>query len=189
MKLNININGHSRSDLELALQEVQRLVSEGFLSGTDENDTADYSFEVKGTEITEYAVEVNEGDDLKERYGTFDEADEASRNEPVGNVVGLSEAGDIIARGSEYLVDPDPNADLTRIVHFESDSEDDYCQLYSIPESMSDDEAQRQVEIARSEYLSDYSAWSETDGDTDSPALSDYMEKRGFACCDLIIDG
>jgi hypothetical protein len=47
MKLSVNIEGKERCDLEFALAEVLRLVTEGYLSGHNENDTGNFSFYVK----------------------------------------------------------------------------------------------------------------------------------------------
>ena len=44
--LNIQIQGKTVEDLELALQEVSRLVSEGFTEGFDRNEDARYSFSI-----------------------------------------------------------------------------------------------------------------------------------------------
>lgn len=50
LELTITITGKSTSDLEFALEEVTRKVSEGYLSGMDSNDEGDYSFKVTGEE-------------------------------------------------------------------------------------------------------------------------------------------
>lgn len=42
--LRIEISGESLFDLEIALDEVHRKVSDGFLSGFGSNDTGDYEF-------------------------------------------------------------------------------------------------------------------------------------------------
>lgn len=49
LKLTITISGNETGDLELALEEVQRLVSEGFTSGFDSNETGDFRFELSGS--------------------------------------------------------------------------------------------------------------------------------------------
>ncbi len=46
MKLQIEITGDSESDIELALAEVTRLISEGFTSGGNSNDTGAFTFSV-----------------------------------------------------------------------------------------------------------------------------------------------
>jgi len=50
MNLAITIEGRTESDLEFALQEVTRLVGEGYTSGGNSNDTGSYSFNVSGEE-------------------------------------------------------------------------------------------------------------------------------------------
>ena len=44
--LNIQIQGKTVEDLELALQEVSRLVSEGFIEGQDRNEDGRFSFSI-----------------------------------------------------------------------------------------------------------------------------------------------
>ena len=46
LKLNIEIEGKTEFDLELAVQEVARKVSEGFTSGFDGNEDGEYRFNV-----------------------------------------------------------------------------------------------------------------------------------------------
>ena len=50
LNLTVNVEGKTSGDLELALQEIVRLVSEGYLSGGDGNDTGDYHFDILGEE-------------------------------------------------------------------------------------------------------------------------------------------
>lgn len=50
LKLTAEITGRTVADLELALQEVQRLVSGDFTSGANSNDTGGFSFNVSGEE-------------------------------------------------------------------------------------------------------------------------------------------
>lgn len=48
MLLNITIEGDSTSDLEMALDEVRRLLAQGCTSGNNSNDTGRFSFDVSG---------------------------------------------------------------------------------------------------------------------------------------------
>jgi len=48
MKLTINIEGVTTTDLLMALDEVERLVLQGFKSGFDRNDSGSYRFDVEG---------------------------------------------------------------------------------------------------------------------------------------------
>jgi hypothetical protein len=50
LKLMIEVNGYTVSDLELALDEITRKVSEGYLSGMDSNDESNYQFNRTGNE-------------------------------------------------------------------------------------------------------------------------------------------
>lgn len=44
MKIHIEINGKSDSDIEVALEEVSKLINEGNTSGFNKNETGSYSF-------------------------------------------------------------------------------------------------------------------------------------------------
>jgi len=44
----IEISGKTQSDIEIAIQEVLRLVAQGYLSGRNGNDDGDFSFESSG---------------------------------------------------------------------------------------------------------------------------------------------
>lgn len=44
--LAIQVYGNDEEDLQLALEEVTRLVSEGFTSGTDRNETGSFAFTI-----------------------------------------------------------------------------------------------------------------------------------------------
>ena len=46
LKLTITIHGNDAGDLALALEEVARLVNNGFTSGAEKNDTGSYSFTI-----------------------------------------------------------------------------------------------------------------------------------------------
>lgn len=46
MKFTLNIQGDTQGDLETALEEVLRLVSEGYLAGQDSNETGNYNFDI-----------------------------------------------------------------------------------------------------------------------------------------------
>jgi len=47
IKLNIEVEGDTDSDIEIALEEVIAKVQEGYLSGFDSNESGSYSFNVK----------------------------------------------------------------------------------------------------------------------------------------------
>ncbi len=51
LKLEIKITGKTTGDLEIALDEVRRLVGETYLSGANDNDTSSYSFDITGEEV------------------------------------------------------------------------------------------------------------------------------------------
>lgn len=51
LSLRVQCNGHTFSDLELALEEVLRLVREEYRVGSDRNDTGRYYFKVRGDEV------------------------------------------------------------------------------------------------------------------------------------------
>lgn len=51
LNLTIKIKGHTGSDLEYALEEVKRLVSEGFHWGFDSNSTGKFNFQIKGSAV------------------------------------------------------------------------------------------------------------------------------------------
>ena len=44
----VTIDGDQSSDIEIALEEVKRLVEEGYTSGLNSNDTGRFSFESTG---------------------------------------------------------------------------------------------------------------------------------------------
>lgn len=46
--LAIAVSGNTQRDIELALEEVLRLVRKGYLAGVNSNDTGDYSFTSTG---------------------------------------------------------------------------------------------------------------------------------------------
>ncbi|MCR8994609.1 hypothetical protein [Brevibacillus laterosporus] len=48
LQVNIELNGKTMSDIEDALEEAKRKISEGFGSGFDSNDSGSYSFQVDG---------------------------------------------------------------------------------------------------------------------------------------------
>ena len=50
MNLVISIDGDTTEDLSLALEEVTRLVSEGFSKGFNTNGTGGYHFDINGEE-------------------------------------------------------------------------------------------------------------------------------------------
>lgn len=50
LTLTVEIEGKNEGDLELALQEVTRLVGEGYTSGNNSNDTGSFRFTVTGEE-------------------------------------------------------------------------------------------------------------------------------------------
>ena len=47
-KFEIEIEGKSQSDIEIALKEVLRLIEAGFLSGMDSNEDGEFSFASEG---------------------------------------------------------------------------------------------------------------------------------------------
>lgn len=47
-EFSITVTGESQSDVEIALEEVLRLVKEGYLSGHDKNETGEYFFDSTG---------------------------------------------------------------------------------------------------------------------------------------------
>lgn len=62
MKLEIEINGDTESDLTMALDEVKKLVEQGYISGKNGNETGDYRFTVEGEEKkTDDAIELSDG--------------------------------------------------------------------------------------------------------------------------------
>lgn len=52
LKLKATIEGETTGDLELALEEVTKLVSGEYTSGRDGNDTGSFSFEIEGEPVT-----------------------------------------------------------------------------------------------------------------------------------------
>jgi hypothetical protein len=50
MKLTSTIEGQTTSDLEVALEEVHRLIAEGNTSGFNRNDTGRFEFSIEGSE-------------------------------------------------------------------------------------------------------------------------------------------
>lgn len=64
----IEVSGATQSDVEIAIDEVKRLVSEGYQSGSNENDTGSFSFDSSG----EYSGHSDEDEDEKdEEDGPF----------------------------------------------------------------------------------------------------------------------
>jgi len=47
----IEVEGETIEDLDIAIDEVKRLLSEGFFSGFDSNDSGSYSFKMKNKEM------------------------------------------------------------------------------------------------------------------------------------------
>lgn len=45
----IHIHGETESDLDASLEEVRRLVGQGFTRGTDRNESADYYFDISSS--------------------------------------------------------------------------------------------------------------------------------------------
>jgi len=91
MELKINIQGHTIGDLEMAIDEVKRLVASGNTSGFDKNDTGRYDLQVEGLAVENYAIRRN-GELGEQRYPSFDEAVE-SVDHADARVIGLSENG------------------------------------------------------------------------------------------------
>lgn len=63
MKLNIEIEGKTLSDLEFALDEVKRKVEETYRSGFDSNEDGSYQFEITGEEEEEEEEEKCDDED------------------------------------------------------------------------------------------------------------------------------
>lgn len=51
LSLKLTVTGNTTQDLTDALRETLRLVSEGYQSGFDRNDTGAYSFDMTGEEV------------------------------------------------------------------------------------------------------------------------------------------
>lgn len=66
----ITLNGHTRSDLELALEEVKRLINEGFIEGRSVNGTGSYSVNITGVEVAYYKLKRNNRI-LKNRFSYY----------------------------------------------------------------------------------------------------------------------
>lgn len=49
----IELEGETTEDLEIAIDEVKRLLSEGYFSGFNSNENGSYSFSMKNKEIRE----------------------------------------------------------------------------------------------------------------------------------------
>lgn len=98
MKLSIDITGHTTGDLETAIEEVMRLVSEGNLSGKNENDTGGFRFDIEGEEIAYYKPASDADNEEAEGYGTFDEAMEAANG---GEVIGYNDMDSEVERFSQ----------------------------------------------------------------------------------------
>lgn len=60
--LRVEISGESTSDLEISIEEVKRKIADGYLSGFDSNDTADYEFNLT-EELSQPAIPAPAGDD------------------------------------------------------------------------------------------------------------------------------
>lgn len=64
LKLTVTIEGHTQEDIEIALEEVQRLVGQGYLSKHDSNDDSKFTFDVEGEEdLDEEDEESEDGTD------------------------------------------------------------------------------------------------------------------------------
>ena len=48
LKLTVEISGADEGDLELALGDIRRLISEGFVAGNDGNSTGNYHYSISG---------------------------------------------------------------------------------------------------------------------------------------------
>ena len=67
---NFNLKTHY---LEIALEEVKRLVSEGFLSGGNSNTTGNFHFDINGSAVDHYRF-LRKGKLLKKKYTNYDDA-------------------------------------------------------------------------------------------------------------------
>jgi hypothetical protein len=72
MTINLEIDCHTESDAESALDEIKRLVSEGFRCGFNQNPTGRFSFEITGSPVEYYRLERN-GKLLKQKFGSYEE--------------------------------------------------------------------------------------------------------------------
>lgn len=96
MNLNISIEGHKEGDIETALEEVLKLVHQGYRSGSNSNDTGSFEFTVDGSPVENYAI-AKKGDSKKlskNRYDHFEEAAEDAKSSDI--VVGLSDIGEVL---------------------------------------------------------------------------------------------
>lgn len=59
----INLYGKTQGDIELASEEVHRLISQGYRSGTNSNDEGGFFFESTGDEEDEEEDEEDEEED------------------------------------------------------------------------------------------------------------------------------
>lgn len=55
-QLNVNIEGETLTDLEIALEEVKSAISTGCSSGFNGNDTGDYSYTIEEVDSPEEPV-------------------------------------------------------------------------------------------------------------------------------------
>lgn len=78
MTLTVTIRGETRSDLTNALQEALKKVEDGCISGSDTNDTGEYSFARSGEPVDHYRIK-RKGRTLAKQYGSRDEASEYLR--------------------------------------------------------------------------------------------------------------
>lgn len=97
LKVNIEAEGHTVGDLELAIEEVLRLIRERSQSGFNWNVTGSFSFERTGEPVEKYAIKRGE-ELLEDRYDSFYEAEEMALIDDT--VVGLSESGAVITLSS-----------------------------------------------------------------------------------------
>jgi len=91
MKLKLSISGHTVTDLENALDEAKKLISQGYRAATDSNSNGKYFFEVRGEAVVSYAIKRKERL-LKARFDRFEEAEEEISDGDI--IVGIDKNGD-----------------------------------------------------------------------------------------------
>lgn len=87
LNLSVSIEGKTTADLEDALYEVKRMVSEDYTSGHSGNDTGSYSFSVTGEEEEE--EEDDEGDRIMAQeivFNVFVQVDETLNAEQIEEI-------------------------------------------------------------------------------------------------------
>jgi hypothetical protein len=86
MTITVEIDCHTENDAESALDEIKRLVSEGFHSGSNQNETGRFTFETTGSPVEYYRLKRN-GKLLKKQYNTYDEVKHCLDAKPNDKVI------------------------------------------------------------------------------------------------------